>query len=243
MKNIKKNILLRSRYKIIFCCNILGFTLLVWHALAWPGGGLFWLDSAVFRFFNTRIVAGSAFADILAIVNNRLFDVVILAIMGLFYLYYFIKTDNAGKRRLIALGVIMVCSGVFLKLLGHHSPIQHASPTLFFEDAYRLGEHVAIKTKDSAWESFPSDHAMMFMIFAAFMERYLGRKAFLAAACLGVLFCLPRIAIGSHWVTDVCIGSLSVVSIFCSWLLLTPVSDKIASKIERYIPTTLFPIK
>lgn len=232
-----------SNYKAIACLNILGFGLLIWHAATWPGGFLFGLDTAVFRFFNARITAGTLLADIAVVTNHKMFDAAAFLAMGLLYLRYFLKADNAGKRRMIAIGLVMLGTGILIKQLGRFSPIQHASPTLFFDDAYRLGKHVAAKVKDSARETFPGDHGIMLMVFTAFMARYFGKKAFLAAACIVMLFSLPRILIGAHWLTDIYIGSLSVICIAGSWLLLTPASDRLAGLAARLIPRWLFPGK
>lgn len=39
--------------------------------------------------------------------------------------------------------------------------------------------------------------------------------------------------IGAHWFTDIAVGSLSVVLVGISWILLTPLSDKVIDAINR----------
>lgn len=231
-----------KKYTLIACFNILGFGLLFWYATAGQSGFWFELDSAVFRFFNARIMAGTLLADIVTYANQRWFDAIAFISMGLLYLYFFLKTDNAGKRRMLALGLVMLVTGIIIKQLGRYSPLQHSSPTLYFEDAYRLSKHIAIHVKDSARESFPGDHGMMLMVFTAFIARYFGLKAFFAALCITVVFSLPRIIIGAHWFTDIYIGSFSVVCIVYSWLLLTPAAERLTDFVERFIPRRVFPV-
>lgn len=84
---------------------------------------------------------------------------------------------------------------------------------------------------------------MMLMIFAAYVARYFGARAFAAAACIVVVFAMPRIASGAHWFGDVYMGSLAIVCIIVSWVFLTPLSDRLAGFFERFLPARLFPVK
>ncbi|CQR23401.1 undecaprenyl pyrophosphate phosphatase [Yersinia enterocolitica] len=77
---------------------------------------------------------------------------------------------------------------------------------------------------------------MMLMIFACFMLRYFSRGAFVIALLIVVIFSLPRVMIGAHWFTDIAVGSLSVVLVGSSWILLTPLSDKVIDAINRRLP-------
>ena len=232
---------MRKRY--IWMSLLIGFgaLLLLSDVLTGKTGLWFAIDETIFRFFNDRLVPGSAFFSVTAYTNLRVFDVVAFLSMGLLYFYYFRRQDAAGKRRMIALGVLMLLTAVFIKQCGRFIPISHPSPTLFFEDANRLTALTDIGTKDAARNSFPGDHGMMLMIFAAFMARYCGARAFAVAALLVVVFSMPRLMSGAHWFSDVYAGSLSFVCILCSVLLLTPASDRLADLLERLIPKRFFP--
>lgn len=199
------------------------------------------LDKTVFYFFNDRLIPGTVFLDIVAYTNKRVFDVISFTSMGLLYFYYFRQKDNSGKRTLICLGLCMLLTGILIKRFDSLIPIHHASPTYAFEGANRLTQLTDIVTKDASRDSFPGDHGMMLMIFAAFIARYFGRRAFAAAVVLVVVFSLPRIMSGAHWFTDIYVGSLSIVCMTLSWLLLTPASDICAAKLERLLPRCFFP--
>lgn len=199
------------------------------------------VDKAVFFFFNARLAPDSLFLRITAYTNVRAFDAVAFAAMGLVYLYFFRKRDNSGKRRLIALGVCMLLTALFIKQCGNFLAIQHPSPTLTFTGVNRVSKLVDVAAKDSSRNSFPGDHGMMLMIFAGFAARYFNKRAFAASVVGVVLFSLPRIASGAHWFSDVFVGSLAVVCITLGWFLCTPVADWCAGRIERLLPSRLFP--
>ena len=231
------------RFAVIIVLNILGLALFFsWYL---PDGHGFWftLDSSIYLFFNNLMVRNHAFAVILAITNYRAFDVISLLAMGALYLYYFLRADHQEKYRLVSIGIVMLLSAVILNQLGHLIPVSHVSPTLFFDGrpgVVRISSLVAIPTKDASSDSFPGDHGMMLMIFAVFMWRYFGLRAFLGGLLILLVFSLPRVMIGAHWLTDIVVGSLSVVLVGLSWLLLTGASDKLVGWFNHHLPGTPF---
>lgn len=182
------------------------------------------------------MVTHHAFAIFVAITNFRGFDLVSLIAMGLLYYSYWRKTDAAGHHRMLAIGVTMLISAVVLNQLGHRIPVVHSSPTLFFHNAHRAGELTGIPTKDASGDSFPGDHGMMLMIFACFMWRYFGGRAFIKALVIFFVFAMPRVMAGAHWFTDIAVGSLSVVLVGMSWWLLTPGSDMLVNYLDKKLP-------
>ena len=48
---------------------------------------------------------------------------------------------------------------------------------------------------------------------------------------------------GAHWLTDVVVGSVSIVLIVLSWLLLTPAADMFISWLEKKTPLKFFQLK
>ncbi|EOV4177284.1 phosphatase PAP2 family protein [Yersinia enterocolitica] len=226
----------RRNLPTILLLNLLGIALFFsWYI---PANHGFWfkIDSAVFFYFNQHLLSSPPFLHLVAITNNRAFDVISLICMGLLYLYFYMKETTAGRRRLIVTGFVMLLTAVILNQLGHLLPVSHPSPTLTFENINRVSELTGIPTKDASSDSFPGDHGMMLMIFACFMLRYFSRSAFAIAILIVVLFSMPRIMIGAHWFTDIAVGSLSVVLVGISWVLLTPLSDYVINVINRNLP-------
>ena len=226
----------RRNLPLILLFNLLGVALFLSWFLPANHGGWFTLDSAIFFFFNRHLATDPAFLHLVAITNNRAFDVISLLAMGLLYLYFFLKQDGAGRRRLVITGVVMLLTAVVLNQLGHLLPVKHPSPTLTFDNIYRVSELTGIPTKDASSDSFPGDHGMMLIIFSCFMLRYFGRRAFAVALLITLLFSLPRVMIGAHWFTDIAVGSLSVVLVGASWVLMTPCSDWIVDRLSRLLP-------
>ncbi len=86
----------------------------------------------------------------------------------------------------------MLLTAVIINQLAQHlMPVKRASPSLFFPNINRVSELLHIPTKDASKDSFPGDHGMMLLIFAGFMLRYFGKKAFAIALgyCGGI--CIP----------------------------------------------------
>ena len=226
----------RRNLPFILFFNLLGVALFLSWFLPANHGGWFTLDSAIFFFFNRHLATDPAFLHLVAITNNRAFDAISLLAMGLLYLYFYLKQDAAGRRRLVITGVVMLLTAVVLNQLGHLLPVKHPSPTLTFDNIHRVSELTGIPTKDASGDSFPGDHGMMLIIFSCFMLRYFGRGAFAVALLITLVFSLPRVMIGAHWFTDIVVGSLSVVLVGASWVLMTPCSDWIVDRLNRLLP-------
>ncbi|EMX8465665.1 phosphatase PAP2 family protein [Serratia marcescens] len=226
----------RRNLPFILFFNLLGVALFLSWFLPANHGGWFTLDSAIFFFFNRHLATDPAFLHLVAITNNRAFDVISLLAMGLLYLYFYLKQDAAGRRRLVITGVVMLLTAVVLNQLGHLLPVKHPSPTLTFDNINRVSAFTGIPTKDASGDSFPGDHGMMLIIFSCFMLRYFGRGAFAVALLITLIFSLPRVMIGAHWFTDIAVGSLSVVLVGASWVLMTPCSDWIIERLNRLLP-------
>lgn len=134
------------------------------------------------------------------------------------------------------IGITMLFFAVILNQLGHLIPVQRCSPTGFFENIHRISKMLAFKAKDYSGDSFPGDHGLMLMIYAGFMLRYFGRKAFAFSCVILIIFMLPRIMAGAHWFTDIAVGSLSIALVGLSWVLLTPMSDKCIDFLSKCLP-------
>jgi len=225
-----------THFLLILFFNFLGIALFLSWYLPENHGVWYQIDKSIFYFFNERIAFHPILVDIIAVTNNRAFDVVAFVAMGALFFYFFRQQDKQGQYRLICIGILMLITAVTLNQLGRLIPIDRPSPTSTFDNVVRVSQLTSIPTKDASSDSFPGDHGLMLLIFAGFIWRYFGSKAFFLALAIMVVFSLPRIIIGSHWFTDVYIGSVFLASIGLSWLLLTPLSDFLIKMLVSFIP-------
>lgn len=226
-----------KKLPLILLLNAAGLALFLSWYLPVNHGFWFPIDSGIFHFFNEQLVKSQAILWLVAITNNRAFDGCSLLAMGCLMLSFWLKEDAAGRRRIIIIGLVMLLTAVVINQLAQGlMPVKRSSPSLFFPDIHRVSELLNISTKDASKDSFPGDHGMMLLIFASFMLRYFGKKGFAIALIIVVVFAFPRVMIGAHWLTDIVIGSLSAVLIGVPWCLMTPLSDRLISLFDRYLP-------
>jgi len=226
-----------KKIPLILLLNAAGLALFLSWYLPVNHGFWFPVDSGIFHFFNEQLVKSKVILWLVAITNNRAFDGCSLLAMGCLMLSFWLKEDATGRRRIILIGLVMLLTAVVINQLAQGlMPVKRSSPSLFFPNIHRVSELLNISTKDASKDSFPGDHGMMLLIFASFMLRYFGKKAFAVALIIVVVFAFPRVMIGAHWLTDIVIGSLSAVLIGVPWVLMTPLSDRLIALFDRYLP-------
>ena len=216
--------------------NVLAISVFAsWYLL--PNHG-FWMDidKSIFYYFNNKIGSSEAWVNAVAIANNRAFDGVALLAMGVVYYSFYRGASEERKRQLLIIGFIMLLTAVGLNQLGRALPVERPSPTLTFDNVYRLTELAGFKTKDASGDSFPGDHGLMLMIFTAFVWRFLSWKAGLWGCLFVVLFSAPRVMAGAHWWSDIYVGGLAVACFGMAWLMHTGFYDVLIEKCDRYLP-------
>nr|WP_318380956.1 phosphatase PAP2 family protein [uncultured Enterobacter sp.] len=229
---------MKTRLPLIIFLNAAGLALFLCWYLPVNHGAWLTLDSAIFHFFNHKLIESRAFLWLVAITNNRAFDGCSLLAMGCLMLGFWKNENPAGRRRIVIIGLVMLLTALVVNQLAQALyPVKRASPTLFFEHIYRVSDLLnVIPMKDASKDSFPGDHGMMLLIFSAFMFRYFGKRAGAIALIIFMVFAFPRVMIGAHWFTDIAVGSLSAVLIGLPWVLLTPLSDRLISLFDHYLP-------
>ena len=229
-----------KRWLGVLGCTVFG--MLLFASWLIPGQMGFWytIDANVFFFFNHLLGQSKAFLYLVAFTNLRPFDAVaFLFMLGIFY-HYYRQQDAKGRRWMLCIGLTMLVTAVIAKQFDMAMDFSRPSPTKFFSlqgvSVLRVSELTGWPAKDWSSTSFPGDHGMMLMIFSFFMLRYFGRKAFFWSALVVVVFSLPRIMAGAHWLTDVVVGAGSISCVVLSWMLLTPASDRVIAWFNRHLP-------
>lgn len=224
----------------ILLLNVIGLLILFsWWQTAiplWP-----WLDSHIFWGFNhTLSTEPSLWVNVLGILNCRYFDTGTFFALGLVLWIQVLKETHPQRyRRWAVITFIMMVSMLVIALLTHLQPYHHASPTIEYArqgfNPLSVEEIVSFDTKSESSSSFPGDHGLVMMIFAAFMLRFGSRGFGVASVILVILLSFPRIMVGAHWFEDVYMGSLSIALILLPWLLLTPPIVTVSNMLMRVL--------
>lgn len=200
--------------------NLLALVLVIsW----WLPTVLFWtrLDDDVFFFFNQFI--GPVYphwTELLAVLNTRAFDKILFGVLLGILCMAMLRDRNGGWPKWLAIGLVMSAVAATLGALLHeHLLMVRPSPTLWHGQINLLSDYTSLHAKDSASDSFPSDHGLMAMVFASFMLRFADRLTAALAVTLTGLVTLPRIMVGAHWVSDVYLGSLAIALVVLPWVL------------------------
>ncbi|HSH48378.1 MAG TPA: phosphatase PAP2 family protein [Halomonas sp.] len=213
--------------------NALGLGLIFSWALPsftlWP-----YLDDSVFWLFNRTISADHPrWTTLLAAMNNRFYDAVVMLGMLTLMASACYRDPRGGWPRWLGIGVTMLLTaGVTALLVRYLVTYTHPSPTLLYPDASRVSQFVDFATKDQAGSSFPGDHGIMAMIFAGFMLSFGDRITRIASLAIATLAAAPRIMVGAHWLSDILVGSLSIVLLILPWALCTPLARRCSAAIS-----------
>jgi Kdo2-lipid A phosphotransferase len=213
-------------------CSVAAGLLLI---ASWLGGPLrpLWdgLDRWFFLLTNPSLGLNPVWDGIWAVSNFRPFDLVAALAMAAVFLWSGLRSGSRSWAPLLVRAMI----GALLGMLGQGlikelANLPRSSPTLQFEGSQRLTQLATwIHTKDSSRSSFPGDHGLVLFSLCFYGWRFLIPPARWAAAIGGVLFTLPRLMSGAHWLTDVLCGSipLGLITVgLCDGLGLAPVVDQ-----------------
>ena len=194
------------------------------------------LDENVFWALNDSLAWGRGWQVFWAVANNRAVDIVAaLSVIGLFAVFVLRK----GRERtefFVAVGLLLTILVYSASQIAGAIMISRPSPTVVHSDALRLSQLVSwIPTKDISGDGFPGDHAVVLLICAGVITYYLPRAYALAAWVLAVVFTVPRIVSGAHWLTDDLVGSVAVAGFVLSYVLATPLHSIMTDRLERLV--------
>lgn len=197
-------------------------------------------DLIIFKALNSSLEWGRPWQVFWALANHKLadwFEDVVILVFAWFYIRGAVKGQRLYRAAQIiflilysALIIFFVNKTIFREWI----EILRDSPTLVESSSIKLSEHISwLKIKDGSSKSFPGDHATTALIFgSAFV--YIGRKKMKICAAVYALFlCLPRMILGAHWLSDVVIGSGSIVCFFFMWAICTPFAERCTKVIEH----------
>ncbi len=190
------------------------------------------LDLWAFHALNDSLKNSPLTAIFWALANVKLSDLFgAVFIVSFSLIYVFSDGKEVAKFRLaqffyyliwFELGILslkQVIFPIFLSL-----DFLRDSPTLLFEGTFRLSEVAPwLKIKDSSRWCYPSDHAFIVLEWVGFITVYAGMRLGLLAFVTSLLFILPRLVAGAHWLSDILVGSVPIALVFLSVACFTPI--------------------
>lgn len=198
------------------------------------------IDLSCFQFLNTPLKHNETLRVIWALANHRLADWLEDLCILTFYIVAIYKTAKHSRLKkglqfffcllLTALTILLInrlfCRD-FLRL-------RRASPTLVIDSATYLSDFISwIPVKVHSGKSFPGDHATVALLFACTYAYLVRGKLAIFALLYAMLLCIPRLAVGAHWLSDIVVGSGSIVLFSISWAFFTPFADWVVEKGEK----------
>jgi membrane-associated phospholipid phosphatase len=228
----------------LIACHLVALVLLA--SWLWPPARLLWdrFDAAAFQLLNAPLASNAAWARVWAACNMRPVDLGFgLIMLGILVKGNFIFAAAQVRQALYAFVAVLLLLLLIrvgpLNELANAMHWQRASPSLTVDGAVRLTVlfpdwardwHM----KDSSGRSFPGDHASVLLLWAIFLSPFArGWRRWLVWG-LALLFMLPRLVSGAHWLSDVLVGGVFLGLIAIGWGLYTPYAAKACALMERF---------
>lgn len=227
--------------RLLFCHSLIVFLI---SSLLIPILSDCWrvLDVAAFKFLNHTFLQTETMQRFWASMNRPFIDwVEDLIFLFLFCAHVFQAPSKERKQRLIecffcvlfiALTIILVNRLIFRDLL----VIKRLSPTLSVTSFINLSNLFPfLDFKIYSTKSFPGDHATTALLFASLFSTFARRPLGVLAVAISLFFCLPRLIVGAHWLSDILVGSASVLLFALSWAFCTPLQKWMCNSLEKLL--------
>lgn len=219
--------------ELLLCHLIIAFLLTSFFLNLWQA-----VDIAVFKALNGALENSPSAQLFWGLLNHKRADLFEDAIFLTFFIVAICKAPNREKvrRTLQFLFCIAISAAIIFfvneQLIRKHLLLPRASPSLVIPCTRLSVKMPHLLSKDATLGSFPGDHATTLFLFASFYTLYAGRKAGFYAFGYALFRTLPRLVVGAHWLSDIMVGTFSLVLFFQSWLFCTPLQAWVISKIE-----------
>lgn len=181
-------------------------------------------DVAAFEALNATVTWGRGFAAFWALTGDRLFDVFSALVLAAFYLAVISRHGMEEFRHGLAFGAAtVVLLGLVIMLQREMISFPRFSPSLALDSYHSIQDFVGwSRAKEGSNSSFPGDHATVSMLLTLVWWLGYGWRVGLIATGLTIVFSLPRLAAGAHWMTDVLVGGGFVTFAAAALVLGTP---------------------
>lgn len=199
-------------------------------------------DLAVFRLLNTSIVSSPITQFFWAIANVRFVDIFGAIYTTTFFLLYVFEKKEKRPLRLaqfiylcfwMEIGILLSKEGATWLLKSIN--FMRDSPSYLYHCPVLLSKVAPwLVVKDCSHCSFPSDHALIALQWASFIWFFCGTRLGLLALISATFFVLPRLIAGAHWITDLLIGSMTMILILLAWSTCTSIYPTLMAVFEKW---------
>lgn len=200
------------------------------------------IDQKFFFFLHKWILTSPFWQNFWAIANHKRVDWLHDIFMGSFFFYYIKKgKENMRIKRIAELLISILCFSIIICLINKtiipaYLCLSRHSPSLMYEGAIRLSTKINwLYIKDHSRTCFPADHGTTAVLFVTTVFFLMGRKIGFMALLYGIIFCLPRLVVGAHYLSDILIGSAGIGLLALAWLYFTPAMFFLTKMAENII--------
>ncbi len=179
------------------------------------------IDKHLFLFLNKTCLnnkLGQYVFGFLSHKNESWINVIIMLGVNILSIFIFSRINKQHLNKSIA--IILYCWLSFQMVLLFNYivfqkflQINRDSPSVIFNEAIRLSVTFNnLNIKDYSNNSFPAGHALFLIYWILFVNLQGLRSIKIISWILGILFVLPRMVTGAHWVSD------TVFSLLLGWI-------------------------
>ncbi len=205
------------------------------------------IDTQTFLLLNSSIAEHPIQQIFWAFLNIKATDILgATFLLGCFILYIFEGEGAERKKRIAELLYtllwfeisILLCKQVLTPFCETHNLARHSPTTMLHAQVYLSQVAPSCKIKDSSYFCFPGDHAAIVFQWCTLLWYFAGWKRGLYGLLGSLVFLLPRLISGAHWLSDLLVGSLSIVLITTTFALCTPLMPLIMARLFSLLKYT-----
>ncbi len=197
-------------------------------------------NHSTFYFLNGSLAGSEQWSFLWALLNNRAADLIpVIAIFPLLLKSDLIFKSTEVRQGFIGLCLLMILMLVFRTLLDKtaktmgwtgNSPSLELTPFTSLDALYPQ-----LSAKVSSGSSFPGDHASVLIIIASYCLLHVINRWSLLVLGLAIVFMLPRLFSGAHWLTDQLVGGTLIAFFTIAWGRFTPYLAWATSRVDRQL--------
>lgn len=186
------------------------------------------IDVSAFRILNSILIDDRSQQIFWAAANHRSVDLISGSLAAIVVIWWLWGQPREIQNWRCAVFAALAIPVIILPFIAHEIleqvfHFERHSPTMVYQDAQRLTLLVPeLASKDASRYSFPGDHAFVLFSIVLFYSYFKSRGAVLISIVMAVVFMLPRLVAGAHWLTDNIIGGAVPALIVTAWVLATP---------------------